>query len=129
MQAAQELQQIIAQLTQSNRIDFSRLLEDWKERWHDFLSEKTYDENGVNFCYTHRKLRTAYRSLKEHLDVLFTDQDFPTGTMPNTNNALKSFNSWLKKKLQLHSEISRNRREKLISNLIMDYKPQARKGS
>lgn len=129
MQAAQELQQIVAQLTQSNRVVFSRLLEDWKERWHDFLSEKTYDENGVNFCYTHRKLRAAYRSLKEHLDVLFTYQDFPSGTMPNTNNALESFNSWLKKKLQLHSGISRNRREKLISNLIMAYKPRSRKGS
>jgi len=121
MQAAQELQQIVAQLTQSNRIDFSRLIEDWKECWHEFLSEKTYDENGVNFCYTHRKLRAAYRSLKEHLDVLFTYQDFPSGTMPNTNNALESFNSWVKKKLQLHSGISRNRREKLISNLIMAY--------
>ncbi len=94
MQAAQELQQIVAQLTQSNRVVFSRLLEDWKERWPDFLSEKTYDDNGVNFCYTHRKLRAAYRSLKEHLDVLFTYQDFPSGTMPNTNNALESFNSW-----------------------------------
>ena len=129
MQAAQELQQIVAQLTQSNRVVFSRLLEDWKELWHDFLSEKTYDENGVNFCYTHRKLRAAYRSLKEHLDVLFTYQDFPSGTMPNTNNALESFNSWLKKKLQLHSGISHNRREKLISNLIMAYKPRSRKGS
>ena len=99
MQVAQELQQIVAQLTQSNRIDFSRLLEDWKERWNDFLREKTYDENGVNFCYIHRKLRAAYRSLKEHLDVLFTDQNLPIGTMPNTNNALESFNSWLKKKL------------------------------
>lgn len=38
MQAAQELQQIVVQLTQSNRVVFSRLLEDWKERWHDFLS-------------------------------------------------------------------------------------------
>ena len=99
MQAAQELQQIVAQLTQSNRIDFSRLLEDWKECWNDFLREKTYDENGVNFCYIHRKLRAAYRSLKEHLDVLFTYQNLPIGTMPNTNNALESFNSWLKKKL------------------------------
>ena len=88
MQAAQEWQQIVAQLTQSNRVVFSRLIEDWKGSWHDFLSEKTYDENGVNFCYTHRKLRAAYRSLKEHLDVLYTYQDFPTGTMPNTNNAI-----------------------------------------
>ena len=93
MQAAQELQQIVAQLTQSNRIDFFLLLENWKTRWDDFLSEKTYDENGVNFCYTHSKLRAAYSSLKEHLDVLFTYQDFPTETMPNTNNALESFNS------------------------------------
>ncbi len=127
--AAQELQQIVAQLTESNRVDFSRLLEDWETRWDYFLSEKTYDENGVNFCYTHRKLRGAYRSLKEHLDVLFAFQDFPIGTMPNTNNALESFNSWLKKKLQLHSGISRNRREKPISNLIMAYKPRSRKGS
>ena len=72
MLAAQELQRIVSRLTQSNRSEFAHLLEDWSERWDDFLKEKTYEENGVNFHYTHRKLRAAYRSLKEHLDLLFT---------------------------------------------------------
>ena len=119
MLAAQELQRIVSRLTQSNRSEFAHLLEDWSERWDDFLKEKTYEENGVNFHYTHRKLRAAYRSLKEHLDQLFTYQDFPMGVMPNTNNAVESFNSWLKRKLQLHPGLSPARLEILISNIIM----------
>lgn len=129
MLAAQELQRIVSRLTQSNRSEFAHLLEDWSERWDDFLKEKTYEENGVNFHYTHRKLRAAYRSLKEHLDLLFTYQDFPMGVMPNTNNAVESFNSWLKRKLQLHPGLSPACRETLISNLIMAYNPRSRKGT
>ena len=129
MLAAQELQRIVSRLTQSNRSEFAILLEDWSERWDDFLKEKTYEENGVNFHYTHRKLRAAYRSLKEHLDLLFTYQDFPMGVMPNTNNAVEAFNSWLKRKLQLHPGLSPARRETLISNLIMAYNPRSRKGT
>ena len=68
MLAAQELQRIVSRLTQSNRSEFALLLEAWREQWDDFLKEKTYEKNGVNFHYTHRKLRAAYRSLKEHLD-------------------------------------------------------------
>lgn len=49
MLAAQELQRIVSRLTQSNRSEFAHLLEDWRERWDDFLKEKTYEENGVNF--------------------------------------------------------------------------------
>lgn len=127
--AAQELQQIVAQLTRSKRDDFSRSLEQWRIRWWDFLNEKTYEENGINFRYTHRNLRAAYRSLKEHLDVLFTYQDFTLGPMPNTNNALEAFNSCLKRKLQLHPGISRQRREILIHNLIIAYEPRSTKGN
>ena len=97
MLAAQELQRIVSRLTQSNRSEFAHLLEDWSERWDDFLKEKTYEENGVNFHYAHRKIRAAYRSLKEHLDQLFTYQDCPMDVMLNTNNAVESFNSWLKR--------------------------------
>ena len=129
MLAAQELQRIVSRLTQSNRSEFAHLWEDWSERWDDFLKEKTYEENGVNFHYTHRKLRAAYRSLKEHLEQLFTYQDFPMGGMPNTNNAVESFNSWLKRKQQLHPGLSPARRENLISNLIMAYNPRSRKGT
>lgn len=126
--AAQELQLIVTQLTKSNHEDFARSLEQWKARWNKFLNEKTYEENGINFHYTHRKLRAAYRSLKDHLEVLFTYQNILLEGMPNTNNALEAFNSWLKRKLQMHPGISRKRREMLISNLIIAYKPRYREG-
>lgn len=127
--AAIELKRLASQLTRSDKEEFSLLLEDWHARWKDFLSEKSYDEDGIHFRFTHRRIRSAYYSLKQHLEVLFTYQSFPELSIPNTNNALESFNSTLKNKMRLHRGISRERKEKLISSIIIAYHPRCTKRS
>ena len=120
--ASVELREIASVLTSSGKEQFRAMLEDWHNRWKDFLKEKTIADNGKSF-FTHRRTRSAYYSLKTHLDVLFTYQDFTDGSVPNTNNALESLNSVIKTKLRNHRGISVKRRMILIANLLQLHKP------
>ena len=120
--ASVELKIIASALTTSDKELFRAMLESWHNRWKDFLKEKTIADNGKSF-YTHRRTRSAYYSLKMHLDALFTYQDFPGGSVPNTNNALEALNAVIKTKLRNHRGISIRRRMVLLANLLRQYKP------
>lgn len=120
--ASVELKRIASMLTTCDKQQFQALLDDWHGRWKSFLQEKTIAENGKSF-FTHRRTRSAYYSLKTHLNMLFTYLDFPTGTVPNTNNALESLNSVIKTKLRNHRGLSIKRRKLLLGNLLRLYSP------
>ena len=120
--ASIELKRIASRLTICDKKQFRALLDDWHCRWKEFLMEKTVAENGKSF-FTHRRTRSAYYSLKTHLDMLFTYQEFPAGLVPNTNNALESLNSIIKTKLRNHRGLSIKRRKLLLANLLHRYNP------
>ena len=120
--ASVELKKVASALTTSDKEGFSAMLAGWHDRWKDFLQEKTVSDNGKSF-FTHRRTRSAYYSLKTHLGMLFTYQDFPEGSVPNTNNAMESLNSVIKTKLRNHRGLSLNRRELLLANLLRLYSP------
>lgn len=126
--ASVELKTIASSLTTSGKEQFRAMLEDWHNRWKDFLKEKTIIDGGKSF-FTHRRTRSAYYSLKTHLDALFTYQDFTDGSVPNTNNALESLNSVIKTKLRNHRGISIMRRMLLIANLLRLYKPDKQRSN
>ena len=111
--AARELWQLVCTLTKKSRAEFMVELEAWYERWKDFLSERSMGEDGRTH-YTHRRLRSAYLSLKRNADVLWTFEDYPEAGIPNTNNSLEATNSEIKKLLRVHSGISRGHRKELI---------------
>jgi len=75
--AGRELKGIVATLPQSNRSDFENSLEQWHQKWAPFLSEKSINWETGKQTYTHRRIRSAYRSLKTNLPYLFTYQNYP----------------------------------------------------
>jgi len=92
-------------------------LEDWYERYKDFISEKTYSENGRWFR-THKSVWSAYRTLKKYLDsgMLFTFTTEPN--IPRTNNGLEGgINSQIKSLMWLHRGASYSTK----NNMIMLY--------
>ncbi|MDP8226466.1 MAG: hypothetical protein P9L89_02320, partial [Candidatus Celaenobacter polaris] len=66
-----------------------------------FLKEKTLHPDGSS-SFTHRKLRSARRSIRRHLPYLFTYQNYPELDIPNTTNDIKSLNSNIKDLLRIH---------------------------
>ena len=114
--AAQELRSLALRLTKMPSSHFVGDLMVWHERWRAFLKEKTVQPETGRWQYTHRRLRSAYRSLHTNLPYLFTFESHPG--MPNTTNSCDgSFSHW-KRKVQLHRGIAPARRKKMIDYLL-----------
>ena len=119
LQAAQELRTIAMRLTQLTEKECTDLLACWYEKWCEFLKEKTINpENKKKWTYTHRRLRSAYFSLKRNLPNLFTYQKYPELNIPNTTNSIDGFFSGLKERLSVHRGMSKKKRYQLIQEIL-----------
>ena len=116
--AGQELQLISKTLPLTTESIFTKRFDDWYEKWVDFIREKTFKEDGVHWQYTHKKIRASYRSLKTNLPFLFTFQKYPELHIPNTTNSLDGFFSHMKKLLRVHSGLSKEFRNKVVSEIL-----------
>ena len=121
--AGKELRTLALTLTKTDEATFTAALSAWHAKWGAFIEEKTFLEfsNGKKkWYYTHKKVRSAYRSLKHNLPYLFTYLKYPELNIPNTTNDLDGSFSALKKKLAAHHGLRRDRRYKVISQLLKD---------
>lgn len=120
-EAAQELWKLTLTLTETDEATFTKALEAWHATWGAFIEEKTVNTfvtGKTKWFYTHKKTLSAYRSLKNNLPYLFTYQKYPKLNIPNTTNALDGSFSALKKKLAVHHGLRKDRRFKVISELL-----------
>jgi hypothetical protein len=120
-EAGQELRALVLTLTRVDEKTFTDALAVWHEKWGAFIEEKTVEEflNGKKkWFYSHGKVRAAYRSVKTNLPHLFTYQKYPELNIPNTTNDLDGSFSALKKKLSVHHGLRKDRRFKVISQLL-----------
>lgn len=118
LQASIELNEIMLLLTKSTKSQFVSTLYQWHVKWRSFLQEKTYGEDKRDWHYTHKRLRSAYRSLKTNLPNLFTYLEDPELDIPNTTNSIEGSFSNLKTKLRVHSGISRKRKIRIIDEIL-----------
>lgn len=117
MQASIELWEHTLLLTQTDKESFAGGLEAWHEKWKDFLNERKIDPLGKN-RYVHKRLRSAYRSLKTNLPWLFTWYDHLELKIPNTTNAIDGHFADLKNKLRNHNGLSTARKKKFIDEFF-----------
>ena len=77
MQASKELWTLTLLLVHTDKESFSGGLDDWYIKWKEFLNERKIDEKGKK-RYVHKKLRSAYRSLKNSsINFFFLSIDKP----------------------------------------------------
>jgi hypothetical protein len=98
--------------------DFRKLLLEWYAKWEEFLKEKTYEEDKRHWQYTHKKIRSAYRSLRENQEYLFAYQRHPELKIPKTTNSLDGSFGHMKTLLKIHRGISKERRFKMIEEIL-----------
>jgi hypothetical protein len=116
--AGRELLAITYHLKKSTEEEFTKLLDEWYTRWKDFINQKTRVIGCNRWHYTHKNVRGAYRSLKTNLPYLFTYQKYPELNIPNTTNSLDGMFSQLKARLAVHRGLRRDRRYKVISEIL-----------
>lgn len=117
MQASKELWKLTLILASTDKESFTGGLNDWYKTWNEFLNERRIDENGKK-RYVHKKLRSAYRSLKTNLPWLFTWYDNPSLNIPNTTNAIDGHFADLKNKLRNHNGLSIERKKKFMDEFF-----------
>ncbi len=118
MPAAIALKEHAALLKHTDRESFQGGLELWRERWDGFLDERTVDPETGKSHYTHKRLRSAYRSLNTNMEWLFTWYDHPELDIPNTTNMIDGHFSDLKNKLRNHNGLSMKRKIKFIDEFL-----------
>jgi hypothetical protein len=118
--ASKQLKQIAELLPRLNEAKLTRLLDAWYFRWGGFLKEKTFVTGTKHWFYTHKRTRSAYRSLKANLPFLFTYKRFRKQGIncPNTNNSLEGSFAHLKDKVRLHRGLKLSRKLKLINQIL-----------
>lgn len=118
LDAGKELRSISLALTNSTEKEFTDLLNNWHGKWKKFLKEKSTNIETGKLHYTHKRLRSAYRSLKTNLPYLFTYQKYPELKIPNTTNSLDGTFSYFKTLLRVHRGMSKAKRYKMICEIL-----------
>ena len=118
LEAGIELKKINTTLCETNESDFTSVLDVWYDRWSSFLKERTVDPATGRWHYTHKRLRSAYRSLKLNLPFLFTYQKYPELNIPNTTNSLDGCFAYLKELVRVHRGSSKSLRHKIIEEIL-----------
>ena len=108
-----ELKQLMYSLTKSSQEEFEYAFLMLQRKYQEFLKER-----NENRQFVHRKLRSAFRSLKTNLPYLFTCKNYPELNIPSTTNSCDgSFAHW-KQKLKIHRGLRKHRRDKMASFLM-----------
>lgn len=118
LKAAQELMKVMDLMKQTDKESFIGMLDLWHEKWKDYLNERTINPQTNRSFYTHKRLRSAYRSLKTNLPWLFTWYDYIELDIPNTTNAIDGHFADLKNKLRNHNGLSLKRKKKFIDGFL-----------
>ena len=118
MPAAIELKELVRLMSNTDKESFEGGLNDWYIKWEVFLSGRSINKETGKSFYTHKRLRSAYRSLKTNLPWLFTWYDHNELNIPNTTNAIDGHFADLKNKLRNHNGLSTNRKKKFIDEFL-----------
>ncbi len=118
LEASKELMEIVDLMKQTDRENFKGALDLWFEKWETFLNERTINPLTNKSHYTHKRLRSAYRSLKNNLPWLFTWCDYTELGIPNTTNAIDGHFADLKTKLRNHNGLTLKRKKKFIDGFL-----------
>lgn len=120
LEAGKELRELVHDLGQSDEQSFAEKVAIWHGKWHTFLSERTINIETGKWHYTHKRLRSAYKSLKNHLPYLFTYQKHSELNIPNTTNGLEGSFAYLKELVRVHRGIKPDLKRKIIETILQN---------
>lgn len=119
LEAGKQLLEIVRELNQiTSQYEaniWNKWLGRWEERWGEFVNQRSSGEkeNGKKtWWYTHKNLRSAFRTLKYSQDNLFLYLEYDK--LCKDTNGLEGEFSHLKQKIGVHRGLKRNRKLSMI---------------
>ena len=117
--ASIELRRLTLEITQLDKTDFIKRLDQWYLNHEDYLDERSTNDDNSRTWYTHKRIRSAYRSLRTNSDWLFTYQEYDHLDIPNTTNSLEGLFSELKRQLHSHHGLNEERKLRFIKDFLL----------
>lgn len=117
-EAGRELLTTAFSISKINETILENELSRWHEKYKLFINEKTYPLGTNRWHYTHRRVRSAYLSLKRNMPFLYTYQKYPELDIPNTTNSLDGYWSRIKNLLGAHRGKSKERIRKIVTEIL-----------
>lgn len=114
LEASKELWNIVDKLNSRSKESFQKELGIWYNKWEEFYNERTKNPTTNKSFYTHKRLRSAYKSIMKNLPYLFTYREQIGLNIPNTTNGIDGVFADLKNKLRNHNGLTKTRKMKLI---------------
>ena len=118
LQASIDLNKLVRLMIKTDKESFIGALNEWFIKWEFFLNERTINKETGKSYYTHKRLRSAYRSLNTNLKWLFTWYDNIELGIPNTTNAIDGHFADLKNKLRNHNGLNLKRKMRFIDEFL-----------
>lgn len=116
--AARELRSLALNAKRMNEETFTAALTNWCEQYKTFLAEKTVTVHSGRWQYTHRDVRSAYKTARSWLPYLFTYKKYPELNIPNTTNTLEGTFSHVNTKVNVHRGLNTETRKKMIALIL-----------
>lgn len=120
LEAGKDLLEIVKLLPVISEKQFTVLLKKYLTQYKNFLNEKTTDPLTKRWSFTHKRLRSAIKSLVANLPHLFVYRKHLNLNIPTTTNTLESHFSHLKDVLRIHRGLSRKMKEKVIHTIFLN---------
>jgi len=117
-EAGQTLLSIGLTIVKKDEATLSKELDLWYQKYQHFINEKVYVLGTRRWRYIHRRMRSAYASLKRNLPFLYTYQRYPNLNIPNTTNSLDGYWSRLKNLLSAHRGKTKERMKKIATEIL-----------
>lgn len=117
--ASIELRQLSLNLIQYDKAEFIERLDRWYFTHETYLSERSINADTGKTWYTHKRLRSAYRSLRTNSDWLFIYKEHEPLDIPNTTNSLEGLFSELKRLLHSHHGLNEHRKLRFIKDFLL----------
>jgi hypothetical protein len=112
------LREIAKSIPHSTEEKMRTKMDEWLLLWDHFLKQKTIDQDTGRWFYTHKRIRSAYRSLVSNLPYLYTFQRYPELNIPNTTNSLDGYFNRLNSLLNVHRGLNAKRRYRMIVEIL-----------
>lgn len=116
--AGKDLKLIANLLCYSSEEQMRDYLEQWWDKWESYYKERKFDVKKGKTVYAHKRIESAYNSLKTNLPYLFNYQKYPELNIPNTSNKLEGYFAHLKLKTRCHQGISLAQKMKMIDEIL-----------
>jgi hypothetical protein len=122
LDSGKDLRKIMFNLTTTTEAIFTKKLNDWHNKYEDFLNEKSLSQTTGKLIYTHPKIRSAYRSLRTNLPYLFTYKNHKDLDIQNTANSIDGgVFAPMKKLLKIHNGFSKSLKIKMVDDYLLNY--------